>query len=199
MPRHDDGQDDLSALVFFDTHKSRSDDDRSAERQALAFSTAGKDSAPEASGDALRAQTSDQPQDTTTDRDAILSASNTATDDAQNDEWSEYLVKVTNPPGTVSVTAILDGTIQQIDLSAKVTSMTESALADEILVIADLAAQKGLATQQALIADTVREMKLDDGGAARDLIEESVDLPTLQQAVEAQAKLFASRYTAGTD
>jgi len=40
---------------------------------------------------------------------------------------------------------------------------------------------------------------LDDGGAARDLIEESVDLPTLQQAVEAQAKLFASRYTAGTD
>jgi len=182
MPQHDDGQDDVSALTFFTSPQSASDD----------------------SGvDALRAQSSSaQTQDTTTDVDALRSTTGVAADDEQEeDEAADFLAKVTNLPGTVSVTALPDGSVMQIELRAKVTSMSESALADEILVIADLARQKGLAKQQAFIVHAVQEVDIDgvDAGAAGDLILDSLELPTPEQAEAAQAEVFATRYAASTD
>ncbi|WAC89313.1 YbaB/EbfC family DNA-binding protein [Mycobacterium sp. Aquia_213] len=180
MPQHDDGQDDVSALLFFDTNKS------------------GDDGGSQTLVDALGARASDQSPDTTTDVEALRSTTDVAADDAQEDDGSEYQAKVTNLAGTVAVTALPDGSVLQIDLRPTVTSMSEAALADEILVIADLARQKGLAKQQAFVADFVRGVEIDDGGAAQELIANSTDLPTPQQAEAAQAEVFASRY-ANTD
>ena len=59
--------------------------------------------------------------------------------DSADDELPVPVFTVTNPPGTVTVTAFLDGRVKQIELSPKVTDMTETDLADEIVVIAGLA------------------------------------------------------------
>jgi hypothetical protein len=198
MRQHDDGQDDLAALGFFETNRSGSDDNSSVERQALDFSVAGDDSDQGASVDALWAQELTNSQDTATERDALRSATGVATDDAQADAASDYLARVTNPSGTVSVTALLDGRILRVELSPKVASMTESALADEILVIADLARQKGLAKQRAFLVEVMRASRLDEGAAGHDLIEESLDMPTTEQAEAARAEVFATRYAAAS-
>jgi hypothetical protein len=199
MPQHDDGQDDVSALAFFNPSQSGSDDRGRAERQALIFSSGDDDSGQESAVGALTGQAVTQSEDTKTEVDALLSATDVVTDDAQEDEEDGYSVKVTNPAGTVSVTAFPDGSIQQIDFSAKVASKTEAALAEEILVIADLARQKGLASQQALMVEAMQATGLDDDNTARDLIMESLDLPTPQQAEAAQAEVFATRYATSTD
>jgi hypothetical protein len=197
MPQHDDGQDDVSALTFFNTNPSGSDENVGADRQALIFSAASDDSGSEASVDALRAQASVESADTTSELDAIRPASDVA-DDAQEDEESSFLVEVTNLPGTVSIKVLPDGSVLQIDLSPKVASMTESALADEILVTADLARQKGLATQQAFITEAMQALG-SEVGAAHEFVADSLELPTPQQAEAAQAQVFAARYTASTD
>jgi hypothetical protein len=204
MPQDDDDQDDLAVLAFFGEHHSRSDDD-CLESAADALSgqsehpSRSDDDCLESAADALSGQSEHHSQDTTTDVDAIRSVTDDATDDAQAEAAADFVTQVTNPPGTVSVRALQDGSIQEIDLSPKVTSMTELALAEEILVIADLARQKGLASQQAFIADAMQALELHDGDAAHELVEDSLDLPTPQQAETAQAEVFASRYAAGTD
>src|SRR3954469_21424924 len=63
------------------------------------------------------------------DLDALGDYAEAATAD---DELAVRVFAVTNPPGTVTVTAFLDGRVKQVDLSPKVTEMTEADLADEI-------------------------------------------------------------------
>jgi hypothetical protein len=197
MPNDDANQDDRAALNFFNTHRSDSDDNASGGLQALKFSAAGHDRGQNSAVAGLTGWAPTQPEDTTTDLDAIRSAARASTQNAL--KQADFLAKVTNPPGTVSVTALHDGSVLQIDLSPKVTTMTESALANEILAIADLARQKGLADQQAFIVDAMAASGLDDPGGAHERILGSLDLPTPQQAEAAQAELFAARYAAGTD
>lgn len=139
----------------------------------------------------------------TADLDAIDAAAE-GTEDS-DDEDALPLFTVTNPPETVSVSANMDGSIQRVELSGKVTNMTEAELAAEILVIADLARQKGLAGQHAFVVeqaaeiDIMRELGADDPeGLSRFLaMPEGANLPTLQQAIAAEAEVFATRYTAG--
>lgn len=176
MPQHGhqdhEGQDDISALTFFNS--SGSDDDSGL--------------------GALRAQSSGHAQDATTDVDAIrLATDDGAVDDAQMAEGAEWLMKVTNLPGTVAVTALPDGSVMHIDLSPKVASMSESALAEEILVIADLARQKGQAKQQSFLVDVMEEMGLDD--EVQTFVLDPKELPTPEQAEAAQAEVFATRYS----
>ena len=102
---------------------------------------------------------------------------------------------VTNPPGTVSVSSLMDGRIQQIDLAPSVTTMTESQLAEEIRVIADLARLKGLAGQYAFMTDMMYREELHNGAEVREVLEQGLELPSPQQADEAQADVFASRYS----
>ncbi len=122
--------------------------------------------------------------------------------DEADDEDALPLFTVTNPPGTVSVSANMSGMIQQVELSAKVNTMSEAELADEILVLAGLARQKGRAGQHAFIleqvgqTDVMRELGEGDiGGLSRFLaMPEGVSLPTSQQAAAAEAEVFATRY-----
>ncbi|MEE3064364.1 MAG: hypothetical protein VYA67_10435 [Actinomycetota bacterium] len=194
MSHSADDQEDISALVFFNSNQSSPSDD--LDRQALIFGD-GDDGSQGSAADALRAQLTAEPQDTTTDVDAIRPATHVATDDSQS--GTDGLVKVTNPAGSVSAMALVDGSVVLIDLSPKVTKMSEAALADEILVVADLARQQGLAAQQTFMAQVMQALRSNiDLGAADELVA-SLKLPTQQQADAAQAEVFATRYAADTD
>jgi hypothetical protein len=181
MPQHDDGQDDVSALTFFSTSQS------------------GDDGGAGSSVAALREQISAESQDSTSDVDAIRSATDVTSDEEALLDPEDYLAKVTNLPGTVSVTALLDGSPHQIDVSQKATGMSESALAEEILVIADLARQKGLAKQQVFMTHAVASLDLEDAGAAQTLLTDFMDLPTPEQAEAAKTEVFATLYAADPD
>jgi hypothetical protein len=102
---------------------------------------------------------------------------------------------VTNPPGTVSVSALMDGRIQHIDLAPTVTTMTESQLTEEIRVLAELARLKGLAGQYAFMTTMLYSEAHHNGAEVREVLEQGLELPSPQQADRAQAEVFASRYT----
>ncbi|GAS89019.1 YbaB/EbfC family nucleoid-associated protein [Mycolicibacterium brisbanense] len=113
--------------------------------------------------------------------------------DAENDEPDVPIFSVTNPPGTVTVTAYMDGRVQQIDLSPKAVDMTESDLIDEILVIAELATQDARSAQYSFMLEGMREQGHDDF-ATRDFLTRDLNLPTPEQSDAARAQIFATRY-----
>jgi hypothetical protein len=102
---------------------------------------------------------------------------------------------VTNPPGTVSVSSLMDGRIQQIDLAPSVSAMTESQLAEEIRVIAELARLRGLAGQHSFMTNMLYSEQHHNGAEVREVLEQGLELPSPQQADETQAAVFASRYS----
>jgi hypothetical protein len=114
------------------------------------------------------------------------------------DELPVPVFTVTNPPGTVTVTAFLDGRVKQVDLSPKVTEMTETDLADEIVVIARLATQDARSAQYAYMLEGMRQQGHDDV-ATRDFLARDLDLPTPDEAKAARAQLFSTRYAGGHD
>ena len=121
--------------------------------------------------------------------------SQTGDADEHDDDAPGPMFTVTNPPGTVSVSSLMDGSIQKIDLAPSVTTMTESQLAEEIRVIADLARRKGLAGQYTLMATMLYSEAHHNGAEVRAVLEQGLELPSPQQADETQADVFASRYS----
>ena len=117
---------------------------------------------------------------------------------AEDDELPVPVFAVTNPPGTVRVTAFLDGRVKQIDLSPKVTEMTETDLADEIVVIAGLATADARSAQYAYMLEGMREQGHDDV-TTRDFLARDLDLPTPDEAKAARAQTFSTRYAGGHD
>ena len=117
---------------------------------------------------------------------------------SEDDELPVPVFTVTNPPGTVTVTAFLDGRVKQVDLSSKVTDMTEADLADEIVVIAQLATQDARSAQYAYMLEGMRQQGHDDV-ATRDFLARDLDLPTPDEARAARAQLFSTRYAGGHD
>jgi hypothetical protein len=105
---------------------------------------------------------------------------------------------VTNPAGTVSVTVCLDGRVDHVELSPKVTEMTERELADEIRVIADLARNKARSQLHTLIVEGVLVMGYDPA-IMRDGLRRELDMPTPEEAAATAAEVFASRYAADGD
>ena len=103
------------------------------------------------------------------------------------------LFTVTNPPETVTVTAFMDGRVHQIELAPKVTNLSERDLAEEILVIAGLAAQQAKSAQYSFMLAGMREHGHDDA-ATRDFLTRDLDLPTPEQADNARAQVFSTRY-----
>ncbi|MEN3221239.1 YbaB/EbfC family DNA-binding protein [Mycolicibacterium porcinum] len=103
------------------------------------------------------------------------------------------LFTVTNPPETVTVTAFMDGRVHQIELAPKVTTLTERDLAEEILVIAGLAAQQAKSAQYSFMLAGMREHGHDDA-ATRDFLTRDLDLLTPEQADDARAQVFSTRY-----
>ena len=113
--------------------------------------------------------------------------------DALDDEVVATMFTVTNPPGTVTVSTFMDGSVQRIDLSQEVISMTEADLADEIVVIARLATQDARAAQYVHVLDGMRQQGHDDV-ATRDFLSRDLDLPSPEDASAARAHVFATRY-----
>jgi hypothetical protein len=116
----------------------------------------------------------------------------------QGEEVPPQLFTVTNPPKTVSVSASLDGRVQHIDLTTKVTNMTEAQLADEILVIADLARQQARSAQYASMLEGMRDLG-HDNASTRDFLARDLDLPSPEEATAAAAEVFATRYAGDHD
>ncbi len=114
--------------------------------------------------------------------------------DRADDESSVRVFTVTNPPGTVAVTVFMDGRVKQIELSSRVTDMTERELADEIVVIAGLATQEAKSAQYAFMLDGMRGQGHDDA-ATRDFLTRDLELPTPEEARTARAHIFATRYS----
>jgi ESX secretion-associated protein EspD/H len=113
------------------------------------------------------------------------------------DDSQGPLFTATNPPGTVVVTAYLNGRVQRVDLSPNVTKMTEAQLADEILVVAGVAAIKARAALHTFVAGLLRVRGMDSD-SARDFVERRLSLPTPEQASAVEAE-FAARYARDVD
>lgn len=119
----------------------------------------------------------------------------TVADDADGEELPVPLFTVTNPPGTVTVSAFMDGRVHRIDLSPKVSTMTESQLAEEIVVIAGLATQNARSAQYAFMLEGMREQG-HDNVATRDFLARDLDLPSPEEAEAVRAQMFVDRYGA---
>ena len=117
-------------------------------------------------------------------------------DDQAADADNVPLFAVTNPPGTVTVTTHMDGRVQQINLSPKAAAMTERDLAEEIVLIADLAAQDARSAQYAFMFAGMQAHG-HDPAATRDFLTRDLGLPTPEQAQAARTELFATRYAGG--
>jgi ESX secretion-associated protein EspD/H len=114
---------------------------------------------------------------------------------AEEDEFSWERTTVTNPLETVSVTALMDGKTDTVELSPGAASMTESELAAEVLVIADLASQRATSVLHTLLADSMQAQGLEGGGTMADVLgSRFLGLTPPEQAAEAQAEVFAARY-----
>ncbi len=112
------------------------------------------------------------------------------TDAATADEAKGPVVQAINPPGTVSVTAYLGGSVAQVDLDPKVTTLTESQLAEEIRFVAGVAATKATAAVHVGVVNMLVEQGMDLRDA-RDFVETNMPFATPEQAHEADLALIA--------
>ena len=189
MTHGDDDHDDLAALDFSSAEAAADD----SQAYDMDFGT-DDDHDPESGLADLDEYAPAEIANAVTVEDIIDSQTGDADEHADGDAPMPMFT-VTNPPGTVSVSSLVDGRIQQIDLAPSVTTMTESQLAEEIRVIADLARRKGLAGQYILMATILYSEAHHHGAEVREVLEQGLELPSPQQADEAQADVFASRYS----
>jgi hypothetical protein len=117
---------------------------------------------------------------------------------ADDDQVETVLFTATNPAGTVSVTVLMGGQIQRVNLSPQVTKMTESELAEEITVISALARQQAQAGQHAVIAHLMHQLGRDPA-STRSFLERELGLPTPETVRAERAKVFAARYAEDQD
>jgi hypothetical protein len=133
------------------------------------------------------------------DDDGVTSDAGCTEDDVptHSDEPTEFGYTVTNPPQTVTVTALMDGRIHRVRLAPGVTNMTEVELAEEILVIAGLARQDGRSAQYDVMYSGLRDLG-HDRAEAKDFLSRSLDLPSPEEAAATRAHIFATRYSGDT-
>ncbi|MBJ7341934.1 YbaB/EbfC family DNA-binding protein [Mycolicibacterium sp.] len=117
-----------------------------------------------------------------------------------NDEGEAHSVyfTVTNPAGSVAVTAAIGGHIKRVEFPGNVTDMTESQLADEITVLAGLASQKAQAAQHAVVVELMHSMG-HDRVMTSGFLEYNVGLPSPTTVETVKADIFATRYTTDQD
>ena len=114
--------------------------------------------------------------------------------DAGPDDLVETLLfTVSNPPGSVAATALINGRIERVELTDSVSRMTESQLAEEITLVATLARQKAQAAQHAIIAHLMGELGHDSVGTSGYLRRE-IGLPSPDDFMAAAHSVFQSRY-----
>lgn len=106
------------------------------------------------------------------------------------DEEQIPVVQIANPPGTVTVTAYLNGSVAQVDLDPKVTTLTEAQLADEIRFVAGVAAKRATAVVHVGTVNMLVEQGMDFR-EARDFVGTNMPFATPEQAGEAELALIA--------
>lgn len=116
----------------------------------------------------------------------------TTPDDEEHGPQTMFFT-VTNPPGTVSATALLDGRPIQVTLTPQVADMTESELAEEISLIARLASQNARAGQHLLASGMLQQMG-EDPVSAQTYVEYELGLPSAETVLADKAQIFATRY-----
>lgn len=109
---------------------------------------------------------------------------------AAEDEDEIPVVQAINPPGTVTVTAYLNGSVAQVDLDPKVTTLTEAQLADEIRVVAGVAAKRATAVVHIGVVNMLVEQGMGFR-EARDFVGTNMPFATPDQAGEAELALIA--------
>jgi hypothetical protein len=114
-------------------------------------------------------------------------------DDDEESEPQAIFFTVTNPPGTVSATALLGGRPIEVTLAPEVCSMTESQLAEEISLIARLASQNARAGQHLVVSGMMQQMG-EDPLTARSFVEHELGLPSAESVLADKAQIFATRY-----
>jgi hypothetical protein len=117
-------------------------------------------------------------------------------EDLHDPDSPEFVV--TNPPGTVTVVAGLDGRVRSIRLAGRLGGLTESMLAEEIVVVAGLATQDARAAQYSFMLDGMRDQG-HDTVATRDFLERDLELPSPEQATASRAAVFSQRYAGNDD
>ena len=150
----------------------------------------------------------DEPVDSVLDSFSYAAAPDHRVD--ESDEWSRdsapsddeeptapivLSVTASNPAGTISATATISGWLQHVGLEPEVVAMTEFDLAREILATATLASMKGQAGQRNMVEEMMVRQGLDQG-AARDYVDQYMNLPTTAHAEAAEAEA-RSRYLRG--
>ncbi|WP_273733957.1 hypothetical protein [Mycolicibacterium septicum] len=115
-----------------------------------------------------------------------------AIDGAAEPEDQERIpvVQAINPPGTVTVTAYLNGSVAQVELDPKVTALTEAHLADEIRFVAGVAAKRATAVMHVGVVNMLVEQGMDFR-EARDFVGTNMPYATPEQAGEAELALIA--------
>lgn len=116
-----------------------------------------------------------------------------SSDPEAEDTVDTMIFTVTNPPGTVSVSALPNGRPYRIELAPQVTGMTEDQLAEEISVIARLARQNALAGQRLIVASLMSRTGMDRV-AVNGYLERDLGLPSMETALAEKAEVFATRY-----
>lgn len=104
-------------------------------------------------------------------------------------------ITLTNPAGTVSVSALLDGRIGHVELEAGAASMTESELAREIRMMADLARMQARSELNAFLSESMGESG-HDTVAMQSVLERQFDMPTRESASAAISRAFTASYVA---
>jgi hypothetical protein len=195
MDRSDDNDTDLAALDF-SADSAATPGDASAS-DPLDFSVSGDRNEDLSMGEVLGEYTPAEADAAEPELEALAEEP----EEPEDDELAPYTFTVTNPPGIVSVSALIGGRIREVELSPKARSMSEAELADEIIVLAGLARQKALAGQQTylmesgFLADGMREFGLDGSEVVRDFMQNGMGMPSPEQAEAAQAEVFATRYS----
>ncbi|MCC3334862.1 hypothetical protein [Mycolicibacterium smegmatis] len=108
---------------------------------------------------------------------------------ASTSENQVPMTVVTNPPETVAVTAYPTGNVARIELSHKVTAMTEAELAEEIVVVADTATKKASALVYGSIVDALVEHGLPRANA-QEFAATNMPFATPEQAKQAELALI---------
>jgi ESX secretion-associated protein EspD/H len=122
--------------------------------------------------------------------DALAAVEPVAPDDNADNDAQMPLISATNPPGTVTVTAHLDGLVQQVELSASTTTMTESQLAEEVRVVADVAAKKATSAMYIFMVELMVAQGIGRE-TAETFMQSNMSLATPQQARAAEVELAA--------
>ena len=100
------------------------------------------------------------------------------------------LISATNPPGTVTVTAHLNGLVQQVELAASTTTMTESQLAEEVRVVAEVAAKKATSAMYIFMVELMVAQGIGRE-TAETFMQSNMSLATPQQARVTEVELAA--------